>query len=319
VLVIVFMAERYDLDILAEQFVMENVFTVALVGILTTVAMWLWLGREGLARKYVSVLWVGYMHAFNSERLKRHETARVRAIQKSWDKHPKPWVENWFLSRMESCDYSGPGRYYWGALYSTFALAVSRWYNLVLLVFMITIMFGYIGQGFLMALIMLPVLAVMGRQSTIYSTMLISGGRRRKFTTTWWLVVTDSALLCAGTLTVSGLSLVLVRFMPAFTIEGHTLRFLSIDPRVVFVPLVFLPFASAMRLIFRGKPFLLFGSLILPVLVGEYWSLGGEEPLGRWDVLLLVISIMVVSWGVFLLVLHRVCSKWCLVGGGRAR
>jgi hypothetical protein len=154
-----------------------------------------------------------------------------------------------------------------------------------------------------------------GRQPPVFSTMLISGGRRQRFTTTLGLAVTDTALLCIGALIVSGLSILIARFMPSFTIEGKTFSFQVIDPRVAIVSLLFLPFASAMQLVFYGMPFLRFGALLLPVYVAMFLAIACREYVEPLVTPLYVVSLMVVSWGVFLLVLRRVCSKWCLVGG----
>jgi len=313
----VLVGERYDLDMLLERIIIGNVFGVVLVGILISIAMWFWLGRPGLVRRYCAVPWMGFMDIFNKEKLMRYTYARTRTVQKRFRKHPRPWVEKWFLGRMERYDYRGPGRFYWGALYCTSALAVSRWQNLPLLALVLTIMFGYIGQAAVFALIMLPAMAAMLRQPPVYSTMLISGGRRRRFTTTLGLAVTDAALLCMGTLVISGLSILLARFMPTFALIGHTLSFRPIDPRVAIAPLLFLPFASTMQLVFHRMPFLLFAALMLPLYVPVFLAIVWRENVELLINPLSVLSLLVVSWGIFLLTLRHICEKWCLVGQRR--
>ncbi len=314
----VLIAEGFlDLHVLLERIIIGDVFAVILVGILSSVATWLWLGRAGLARGHCAEPWMGFMDIFNKEKLIRYTYARARTVQKRFRKHPRPWVENWFLARMDKYDYTGPGRYFWGALYSTSAMAVSRWQNLPLLALVLTIMFGYIGQAIVLALIMLPAMAAMGRQPPVYSTMLISGGRRRRFTTTLGLAVTDAALLCIGTLVISGLSILLARFMPTFTVEGKTFSFQPIDPRVAIVPLLLLPFASMMQSVCHGAPFLLFVSLLLPLYVAMFLAFAWREYVEVLVNPLSVVSLLIVSWGVFLLALRHICSKWCLVGQRR--
>ncbi len=314
----VLIAEGFlDLHVVLERIIIGDVFAVILVGILSGVATWLWLGRAGLARGHCAEPWMGFMDIFNKEKLMRYTYARARTVQKRFRKHPRPWVEKWFLGRMDKYDYTGPGRYFWGVLYSTSALAVSRWQNLPLLALVLTIMFGYIGQAVVFALIMLPAMAAMGRQPPVYSTMLISGGRRRRFTTTLGLAVTDAALLCIATLIISGLSILLARFMPTFAIEGKTFGFRPIDPRVAIVPLIFLPFASTMQLVFHRMPFLLFGALLLPLYVAIFLAFGWREYVEPLISPLSVVSLLVASWGVFLLTLRHICEKWCLVGQRR--
>ena len=316
-LLTIIVGELYGLDMLLERIIIGNVFGVVLVGILINIPMWFWLGRRGLARRHCAMPWVGFLDVFNMEKLTRYGNARLGTRQGRFLKHPRPWVEKWFLAQMDKYDYSGPGRYFWGVLYSTSALAVSRWQNLPLLALVLTIMFGYIGQAVVFALIMLPAMAAIGRQPPVYSTMLISGGRRRRFTTTLGLAVTDAALLCMATLIISGLSILLARFMPTFVLKGHSVGFQPIDPRVAIVPLIFLPFASTMQLIFHGMPFLLFGALLLPLYVAIFIAFGWREHVEPLISPLSVVSLLVVSWGVFLLALRHICEKWCLVGQRR--
>jgi len=307
----------FDLHVLLERIIVAQPHLPISVGILGSVVMWFWLGRPGLARRYCAVPWLGFMDFFNQEKLRRYTSARAGSWQRRFSKHPRPWVEKWFLAQMDKYDYTGPGRYFWGALYSTSALAVSRWQNLLLVLPVFTIMFGYIGQAVVFALIMVPAIFAMGRQPPVYSTMLISGGRHQRFTTTLWLTVTDAALLCIGTLVVSGLSILLARFMPAFTVEGKSFSFQPIDPRVAIVPLIFLPFASTMQLVFHRMPFLLFGALLLPLYVAIFLAFGWREYVEPLVNPPFVVSLLAVSWGVYLLALRHICEKWCLVGQRR--
>ncbi|MCK4293251.1 MAG: hypothetical protein KAY65_08640 [Planctomycetes bacterium] len=309
--------EHYHLNVVLERIIMGNVFPVVLVGILTSIAMWVWLGRAGLARRYCAAPWIGFIDTFNMEKLKRHTNARLGTKRGRFRKHPRPWVSKWFLGRMDKYDYRGPGRFFWGALYCTSALTVSRWQNILLFLPVFTIMFGYVGQATVAALVLVPAMLAMGRQPPVYSTMLISGGRRQRYTTTLWLAVTDAVLLCMGTLVISGLSILFARFMPTFSLEGHTLSFRPIDPRVAIVPLLFLPFASTMQLVFNRMPFLLFGALMLPLYVTMFLAFGWREHVKRLVTPVYVVSLLVASWGVFLLTLRHICSKWCLVGKRR--
>ena len=313
----VLVGERYDLDILVERTIIGDVFLVVFVGILSSIAMWFWLGRQGLARRYCAAPWIGFLDVFNKEKLRRYANARAGVKGKKLKEHPRPWVDEWFLAQMDKYDYGGPGRYFWGVLYGTSALAVSRWQNLPLLALVLTIMFGYIGQAAVFTLIMLPAMAALGRHPPVYSTMLVSGGRRLRFTTTLGLALTDAALLCIATLIISGLSILLVRFMPTFAIEGKTFSFRPIDPRVAIVPLIVLPFASTMQLVFHQMPLPLLGALLLPLYVAMFLAFGWREHVEPLINPLSVVSLLVVSWGVFLLALRHICEKWCLVGQRR--
>lgn len=315
----VLVGERYELDILVERIIIGDVFSVVFVGILISIGMWFWLGRAGLVRRYCAAPWIGFLDIFNMEKLKRQGYARLGTKQGRSLKHPRPWVGNWFLGRMERYDYCGPGRFFWGALYCTSAMAVSRWQIFLLSIPVFTIMFGYVGQAAMFSLVMVLAMLAIGRQPPVYSTMLISGGRRRRYTTTLLLAVTDAVLLCMGTVVMCGLSFLLASFMPTFVVEGHSVSFAPINPLVAIVPLLFLPFACTMQLVFHGMPFLLFGALMLPLYVAMFLAFAWRERVEHLVNPLSVLSLLVVSWGVFQLVLRRICSKWCLVGKGRGR
>jgi hypothetical protein len=313
----VLVGERYDLDMLLERIIIGNVFGVVLVGILISIAMWFWLGRPGLVRRYCAVPWMGFMDIFNKEKLMRYTNARLGTKQGRFLKHPRPWVEKWFLGRMNKHDYLGTGRFFWGALYCTSAIAISRWQIFLLSIPVLTIIFGYGGKVAVFSLIMVPAIIAIGTEPPVYSTMLISGGRRRRFTTTLGLTVTGAALLCIATLIISGLSTLFAKFMPTFAIEGKTFSFQPIDPRVALVPLLFLPFASTMQLVFHRMPFLRFGALLLPVYVGMFLAFARREQVEHLVNPLSIGSLLIVSWGVFLLTVQRICEKWCLVGQRR--
>ena len=116
-----------------------------------------------------------------------------------------------------------------------------------------------------------------------------------------------------------GLSVLFSRFMPSFVLEGQTFDFQPIDPRFAIAPLILLPFASTIQLVFHGMPFLRFGTLLLGLFPGMYLGIIWWEDIEFLVNPLSILILLVVSWGIFLVVLRRVCSKWSLVGQGRLR
>jgi hypothetical protein len=99
----------FGLHVIIERAIVGNPFGVILVGILSSIVAWLWLGDEGRARRYCAVPWVGFFDAWNRDKLQKYR--RVRTAIK-WDKlkqHPSPWVETFFLGRMNRHDYVSAG------------------------------------------------------------------------------------------------------------------------------------------------------------------------------------------------------------------
>jgi hypothetical protein len=193
-------------------------------------------------------------------------------------------------------------------------MAVSGWRNLLFLVFAVVIMFGYIGQGAAMVFVMLPAIFAIGREPPVFSTMLISGGRRQRFATTLRLVVTDAVLLCLVALVVSGLSILFARFMPTFSIEGKELSFSSIDPHITVVPLILVPFVSAIQLFSRGRLLVLVGAMMVGIFAVVFLTFGRPDQVELMLSPLNVVGLLVAVWSIFLLVLSRICFEWCLVG-----
>jgi len=97
----ILVGEHYEFDVLLERIIIEDVFAVILVGILSSIAAWLWLGRAGLARAHCAVPWIGFMDIFNREKLVRYTNARkgIKEKRVRCTAHP-PWP---YLSGKPSC------------------------------------------------------------------------------------------------------------------------------------------------------------------------------------------------------------------------
>jgi hypothetical protein len=305
-------------DILLERIIVEDVYPPIYAGILSSVAMWLWLGRADLARRHCNVPMISIFDCCNREKLQKYNVAKKLHGLKD---HPRPWVERFFLGRMDKYDYLGAGRYVWGVLYNNFAVMVSQWKSVAVYLVLLTILSGYMIPMIAFALILLPMAILNHQRPPAYSSMLIFGGRRQRFVSTAVLGVVSIVLACAGVLIMSGLSTQLARFMPEIAVKDGAGRFVFciIDARFVVIPLVVMPFGLTMQLVFYRKPvymmllFMLLFALMIPL------GMGGRESIkaiitDRAS----VASIAVLGWLIFFLVLRYICDKRCLVGQGRS-
>ena len=80
-----------------------------------------------------------------------------------------------------------------------------------------------------------------------------------------------------------------------------------------------MPVGSAIQLGFHRLPLLQFGVLILPVYVVMFLAVVWREEVKPFVSSVNVVGLLVVCWGVFVVVLVRICFEWCLVGGRRGR
>ena len=312
----------FGLHIAVELAVVGNPFGVILVGVLSGVLTWLWLGSAGLARRYCGVPGIGFFDVWNRDRVQKYRQARA-AIR--WDKlktHPDTWVGRFFLGRMKECDYFSPRRYIWGGLYTTFAVALpqskSAWSG-VLFVLLMLCFIGYLGAGATFMLFFLPSFMVAHIRLPVYSGMLISGGRRERFLTAMTLVIAIAVVITPAATIIAALTIPMAGIMPDITLRETTFTFQAAYLQPFFVPLLMIPIVFTIQLIFLKNPFatavsvmLLFGLLFaLRFSAGMFLSKGSGLMMNPVP---LVISLLALSWIIFVVVLRYICMRRCLVG-----
>jgi len=317
---IIFGGAFFGLHIVIERAIVGNPFGVILVGVLSSVLAWLWLGDARLARRYCGVPGIGFFDAWNRDKMQRYR--RVRAAIK-WDKlkkHPSPWVETFFLGRMNRHDYTSAGRYIWGGLYSAFGIALSQlsqWkeaFSGLFLALVLVCLMGYMGPWTINILFIMPGLMIAQMRLPVYSSMLISGGRNERYRCAITLVITTAVLITVLATIVAALSLPLATIMPDITLRGITFAFYAMNIKLFFVPLLMIPIVFTIQLIFYIKPIFMVFSIMLVFMVlfatGIIWG----EQFGAVINPMYIVSPVVLSWVLFLLVLRYVCTRRCLVG-----
>jgi hypothetical protein len=107
----------FGLHIVIERVIVGNPFVVILVGVLSSCVAWLWLDNARLARRYCGVPGIGSFGVWNRDKVQKYQKYRQSRAAKKWDKlkkHPSPWVSPWvetfFLGRMNRYDHSSTGR-----------------------------------------------------------------------------------------------------------------------------------------------------------------------------------------------------------------
>jgi len=305
----------FDLHTVLERVIIENPLVVISVGILTGCVVWFWLGDEGRARRYCNnVPWVGF--DWNPARMKK--IIRIRMAGK-WDKlnkYPSPRMERFFLGRMNRCDYVSAGRYIWGALYAAAVVPVLQWKSILSIVILMSFFLGYMGPAATFIFFFMPIIVVMNMRLPVHSSMMISGGRKERFAGTITAVAIAAVPISAVAVAMVALSMLFRAIVPEFTLREVTFTYRAISAGNLFIPLLIIPFAFAIRLIFYRKPIYVISLLMFVIYLMVFTGIVWHEQFSDMINLISIIALMILGWGSFLLVLRYVCMRRSLAGDG---
>lgn len=311
-----FFGRQLGLHVRLERIVVLHPLAVMAAGVLAALAMWLYLTRADLARRNCLRPWIGFAEVFDRDKLRRSPQYRSAAPWTRLKDHPRPWVEKLFLGGMTQCRPLSVARCTWGAVYSSFALVLSQWTNVVVLVVVMTAFLGYLG-GHLMVILFasLPIVAgAMGlSHGALYSSLLTAGGRRERFTATLAVVATGAVLVTAFMALVAALSVPLSRLLPDFTVYGQRLTYRVINARVFYGPCILLPIAATIHLVFYRRPLLsmiLLMALMYAVVLFAGLLSHDLRPLANAPA---AGTLAALCWLAFILVLSRIAHRRPLV------
>ncbi len=304
------------LHVLLERAIVEKPLAVILFGLAVAVGMWLYLGAEKLARRNCLRPFLGFGTAFNLEKIQRMQRANGSArYWRQLGDHPRPWVETWFLNRMNRPRSLSPARYVWGSLYTTCAIGVSRWKTVLVIAAIMAVFMGYTGatRGYTgSAIFIIPVIAVMQIRPSLFSTMPIAGGRDQRFLST--LATSVVSWLCVALVLglVMLISVLLVMVLPDVYYHGVGFKYQAVGPRILWV-LALMPLLYIIQVLFFRRPaamILAFVAMISPFMVFNLVERqGGATPLGLEHMAVLT----VVLWTLFAGILCHVARRRSLV------
>jgi hypothetical protein len=133
------------------------------------------------------------------------------------------------------------------------------------------------------------------------------------------LVAATAVLITALVTIMAVLSVALTAIMPDITLRGSTFTFQAVNIELFFVPLLIIPVASTFQLIFYRRPIFMVLSIMLLFMLLSFIGAILHKTLGV-EMLnpVSIVSLLVLSWLIFVLVLRHICMRRCLVGQGRA-
>ena len=233
-----------DLHAAAERAIVGAPLAVISLGLVSSVVVWIWLGKSNWARKFCAVSRIGFFDLGDRDRVQEFARRRAAARPDKFKNHPSPWVERFFLDRMNNCDHLGPGRYIWGGLYTTYGMALSNWrgslFGLIIWLAMM-ICFSYILNEGADILFFMGGVVVIHMRLPVYSSMTIPGGRGERFSTAVILAGSVTLLITAVLALVAAVSVALAPVMPDITFSDEVLTFHGTSLRLLIVPSMIIP------------------------------------------------------------------------------
>ncbi|UCD49786.1 MAG: hypothetical protein JSW27_19920 [Phycisphaerales bacterium] len=302
------------LHVLLERIVVKYPLTTIGSGLLSAVLAWLYLDNADLARRSCLRPWVGFDEVFSRDKLRRSQRRREAAPWARLKDHPRPWVQTFFLERMERHYPFGRGRFVWGALYIALGILMSQWWQVALFILIFAVVLGYLGPALwpMLAFVPIVVLQTYFSQPSVYSTMMTAGGRRERFASTLATTVVGAVALTLFIAVISFASAVLAAFLPDINYYSLTLSYRVVGIGAFYAPLLFLPLAATVQLILFRRPALMLIMLMILMsltVLSTMWRGGGAMVISGTDTLVGT----ALCWLVYLVVLTYTARKRCLV------
>jgi hypothetical protein len=294
--------------------IMHYPFSVIAAGAAVNIWAWIHWGRQGLARKYCGRMWIGSFNMWDVEKLYKYHEVRLAENKKDL---VSPKIETFFIRRI-SLAGENLSRYIWGGLYKSMAVMLSgrscrnSLIGTLIAILPLALFMGYIGRGSNIIFIM-PAFMVLPISLHIHSHLMISGGRRERFWTALTLETVTSLHITAFLILMTLITLCLEQIMPALTLNGWNLNFKAFDINLSFVPLVVIPVAFTVGLIFDKKPMM--KMIVLMVFFQLIFIFLIIKPANERIVFspAQVIALLLCSWAIFVSVLRYICIKCNLV------
>lgn len=306
-----FLGQMLNLHVWLETAIVDYPVITIPLGILCSIIVWLRLDDSSLARRNCQMPWIGF-DSFNWEKIRKGQTKIAANRWKQLKDHPRPWIENLFINTMNRQNPLSSARALWGTLYTAFGVPISQWKRGVWFCLFMAVFLGYFGSRMWIVLTGIPILALCQSRPVIYSHMLTAGGRRERFHSTLVLGFAGAALIALVVAVIVLMSTLLNTFMPDIDYHGLTRPYGAVNIRVLYAPLVVLPFAYAVFLLLYRKTvaavvvfmMVYFATVWFVVMTGVYATFRSALP---------ATCVAILSWLIFVFVSHRVSARYCLV------
>jgi hypothetical protein len=320
-LVMLFFTSRLlNLHVWLEKTIVEKPLPVVSLSLLVAGGMWLYLKADSVSRRNCLRPFFGFDMAFNQERMQRSQRMKGEAYY--WRKlkdHPRDWVEIWFLRQMNRHSSDSSVRFAWGSLYTTYAVALSRWKNILFVMLFLSVFLGYTGGRteyrvgpVQTGVFIVPLILLMQTRPPLYSAMLIAGGRDQRLISTLVTAVVSWLLVALVFGSVPLISVPLAMVLPDLHYQRLSLEYKAVGPQILYV-LVFLPLVYILQLVFFKKPVAMMVAFIAMLYLVMFISLAGQRGSSIPLSLDGAAALALVLWACFAGVLHQIARNRSLV------
>jgi hypothetical protein len=315
----------FNLNVIAQQVIIELPFEITILGMLCNLAGWWWLTNRTHARRFCTMPRLVLLDMWNKEKVERYKQSRAASKKDKMKDHPRAWVEEFYLRRMNRCGYLGVGRHIWGGLYTTFTKALSTW-KAQLMWLPVVCMIYYARSptgGYLLGILAGNIVANIGAPT--HKSVFTPQGRKERLVTSvvalGAIVVLTTGIIAA----IIALSGILAPIMPKIPLQrGLSFTFHVLDSRLLWLLVLAMPVALTFKVILRRRPVLMrlaiFMLLILSISIPDVLFSPDAPPTLLSMLLESIIkpipiaTFVVLSWLVFVAVLWYVCMRRPLVG-----
>jgi hypothetical protein len=314
--VLILAAMYFDFHVAVVNAIVEG--SLALMGVCLALCGLIWLrwGNRDVARQVCANPQISVFGAWNPEKGRRMAQARwASTIPRTG---VAPLSERLFLARMAAHPALSAGRSVWGGLYAAFGGGgIVRGKGLAFMPLFLGLYLGYLGLNAPWAIFVLVsfVAGTTGILSCLYSTLPVPSGRRERFLIGIAAAIAASLAIvaCLGGMVL--LTHLIAPLAPAVNLKGEVFSFRPVQPWGLWIPLVVVPAAQAVRLMWpRMWPLaiIVLFTVCMPAIIGAS-AAGTHEGLLLGLTLPVAVAIPTISWSVFLAVLRRVCFRRSLV------
>lgn len=231
-------------------------------------------------------------------------------------------AEDFFLSRITQAQTGSLQQYIWGALYKSFGLMIPQQPLNMLkpLPFLLPVLcfLCYMPGSAKNIIFAMPCFMIIHASLWVHSSLSVSGGRRERFWSGLTLAATLTTLIAAIVFLAAVLSNLMEGVMPPLTIKGHEFTFNALNISFSIIPFIIVPFVLGMGLVFYKKPMLKIVSMIVVfqfIFLSSFFSNLKEVTWFAKFAPLTATMLLLISWAIFVGVLHEISMRRCLVGG----
>ncbi|MFC1678091.1 hypothetical protein ACFL3G_13665 [Planctomycetota bacterium] len=312
-------------DMVVQEMIVSSPLIIIAIGFLSCWLAWKQLGRDDLARKFCGKLTLGIFGAWNRQKLEKFRIQQDSKKNRKFREAFSNSLETVSHNCMQRFDFLSTGRYICGNIYTVLGWSLRMVKPGVAALFILgaVVYFGYLGSigkgsvkhmplmmtGFLY---IIPALLLTNVDLLSCQSLLLPAGRRQKFLAMLASAVVLTLLGSILLLTMTGISFCLQGRLPDISWHGLEISYHALNIRLLPLFVVFIPTSFCISVLFRKNHML---RIIIMIVLMQIIIFSGvissfiNLTFGPVSLAMLAVGL----WGVFVYILHHVCTRRPLV------